>query len=69
VATTIYIVCLATKLCIVCDKERPVCCSEGVYDDGTHDDPICTTCCRHYGYARWHGQSVAGGMYERCSDD
>lgn len=60
-----------TAVCVVCGEDLPVCCNSGYTElDGgrvDHIDPVCVACCssNHKG-ARWDGQCIAGGTYERC---
>jgi hypothetical protein len=39
----------ATTTCVACDQEfttdNPCCCDDGCYDDNTHVDGYCRTCC------------------------
>jgi len=37
--------------CVLCGetftKQIPCCCDEGLFDDGSHTDGVCTRCCEH----------------------
>ena len=56
--------------CVVCGERNEVCCTDGTFEDGSHTDPVCRSCCRnHDGPNIWHGKSVAGGTFERGGID
>jgi hypothetical protein len=38
--------------CIECGRSNQVCCSDGTYDDDSHDNPVCVLCCE------WHFAEV-----------
>ncbi len=36
-------------VCSVCGIDAPVCCSSATNEDGSHDDPVCLSCCGPHG--------------------
>jgi len=39
-----------TDRCGVCDKLRPVCCSDGLDEAGEHTNPMCSACCETHNH-------------------
>jgi len=57
--------------CIVCKKEKKVCCNSSFTKnaDGslTHKDPVCFDCCKRYVDVIWDGKIQSGEIYIRGS--
>jgi len=58
-----------TNSCVQCSSEftedNPCCCDFGLFEDGSHTDGRCKTCCGPHSNI-WDGKTVAGGTFERC---